>query len=114
MTVGSGYVVGAASSATVTIHDTPVVTVTAPIPTASEAGIQLGQFKFTRTGDLSRELVVYFDLPLPPGQAFYGSDYLLVPPPSGAYVVFAVGAAEVSLLVQPLQDSRNEGPRPSS
>jgi len=107
---GSGYLIGAASSATVTIYDPPVVTVTASFPTASEDGARLGQFTLTRTGQLSRRLLVFYELPLPPGTAQYGADYVVQPASSTGSVLFDVGQAQATVLVQPLQDTRDEGP----
>jgi subtilase family serine protease len=74
------------------------VTVTTTIATATEAGLQAGKFRLSRTGDTSKALTVYFAVS---GSATPGSDYVALP----ASAQFPVGAATVDLTVTPLNDS---------
>ena len=65
---------GAPATATVTITDTdtPLVSVTAFDSTASEAGTDLGTFRFSRTGSTAASLTVTFTVT---GTATNGTDY---------------------------------------
>ena len=74
------------------------VTASAPTATATEAGLQAGKFRLSRTGDTSKALTVYFTVS---GSAAPASDYVALP----ASAQFPVGAATVDLAVTPVDDS---------
>ena len=78
-TVSPGYLVGAASAATVTIadNDLPVVTIAATDASAAEVGPEGGAVTLTRTGILTSPLVVKLTLT---GTATNGVDYATVGP----------------------------------
>ena len=57
---------------------------------------------------LAQDLTVFFILPVGIGAALLGADYTLAPPMTGAITIPA-GSSSVTLLLMPLQDSRNEG-----
>jgi probable HAF family extracellular repeat protein len=103
---GSGYSIASPSSATITIHEPPTVSVFAIDSVAAESGIQQGVFKFTRTGSLSSILNVNFALPIPPGTAVRGSDYIL--DPDSTSFTFNSGEAEKIVRVIPVKDATTE------
>jgi hypothetical protein len=76
----------------------PTITVLAYIANALEAGLVSGSFRFSRTGDTSQPLTVYFTTT---GTATAGSDYVALPPS----VQFPVGAATVNVPVTPIDDT---------
>jgi len=96
LTTVAPYELGSPINATITIHDTPQVSVAAPDATANESG-DPGQFVFTRTGDLSAPLAVIVTIG---GTATNGSDYQLL----STTVNFAGGQATASVDVQPIAD----------
>ncbi|MGE3473092.1 MAG: PKD domain-containing protein, partial [Vicinamibacterales bacterium] len=98
------YVVGTPSSATVTIADDPmVVTLTASVPAASEAGLVPGAFLLSRTsGNLAAAQSVSVAIG---GTGVANRDYVVL---SGV-VTFAAGQAAVSVPVVPLADNLVEG-----
>jgi N-acetylneuraminic acid mutarotase len=82
--------------------DLPVVTIDAPDPTMSEAGIDKGTFRATRSGgDLSQPLVVEWTVG---GRATNGVDYGVV----GPYVIIPAGATSFEFRVTPISDTRSE------
>ncbi|MBI1839939.1 MAG: hypothetical protein HYR88_03680 [Verrucomicrobia bacterium] len=97
--------------ATIQDNDTPTVSVTALDSTASEdpAAADTGVFLFQRTGGTAASLTVFYTLPLGPGRAIYGGDYLLDPPAQGS-VTFGTGETDFQLTLTAVVDSRNEGP----
>ena len=104
---GTGYTVGAASTATVTIADNdpppPTVSVSATDPTAAEPGTDTGTFTFTRAGgNLSAPLTARYSVG---GSATPGSDYTAL---SGT-VTFAAGSSTATALVAPIDDALAEG-----
>ena len=86
-----------------------VVSVTVTDPTASEAG-DTATFRFTRTGDLSTSLTVYYVLG---GSATVGADYTLSPSPSESYPGYSItipgGSDHADLQITPLNDAVVEG-----
>jgi hypothetical protein len=105
VTLASGdYVVGSPSSATVTIDDDDVntITLTATDPTASEAGSNPGEFTLTRAGPTSAALTVIISIT---GTATNGSDYNTI----STSRVFAIGQTAVTIPVTVIQDSLTEG-----
>jgi subtilase family serine protease len=76
----------------------PMVSVTATIATATEAGLVPGQFQLARSGDTSSALTVYFTTA---GTATAGSDYVSLPPSAS----FAPGAATANIAVTPIDDT---------
>ncbi|WP_035601007.1 Calx-beta domain-containing protein [Haloferula sp. BvORR071] len=91
-----------ANSATVTLSDddTPVVTVEAIDPTASEAG-DTGMFLITRSGSTAAPLKVYYGLS---GSAFHGTDYARL---SGE-VTIPAGSASAPVVITPCNDDLAE------
>lgn len=98
------YDLGSPASATVTITDTdsPLVTVTAFDAAASEAGGDLGTFRFARTGSTAAGLTVTFNVS---GTATAGTDYQALP----ATVTIPAGASTVDVFVIALPDGTTEG-----
>jgi len=101
---GSTYVVGAPSTASVTIADDDTrVSVRATDPTASENGADTATFTLSRVGDTSGALDVSYALS---GTALPGADFAL----TSGIASFAPGAADVTVVVVPLDDTLLEGP----
>ncbi|MGI8966813.1 MAG: Calx-beta domain-containing protein, partial [Limisphaerales bacterium] len=86
---------------TILDDDSASVMVSATIPTASETGPLAGNFRFSRVGNLSTNLVVNFQVT---GTASSPSDYM----PIGTSVVIPTGAAFVDLPVVPMDDATVE------
>src|SRR4029077_6798306 len=105
LNASANYDVGMPGTATITIADnvTPVVTVTAIDPDASEVGPDTGTFRFTRVGDLTFPLQVTFTVS---GTATNGADYTI-----GSTVVgFLAGQPTADRVVTPFNDATVEGP----
>ncbi|MCX5683496.1 MAG: hypothetical protein NT049_07420, partial [Planctomycetota bacterium] len=102
---GTGYQIGSPSSATVTIadNDLPTVTLAATQPSASETGPVPGIFTFTRVGDLSASLMVFYALDAANSTAS-SSDYQSV----SGYVTFDISQSTATLTVYPADDSEDE------
>ncbi|HWM94485.1 MAG TPA: prolyl oligopeptidase family serine peptidase [Thermoanaerobaculia bacterium] len=104
----SSYEAGSPSSASVRIaeqdgeSDTPVISVSATDPHASEPGAS-GFFAITRTGSTAASLIV--DLAIG-GSAQEGSDFSGVPD----MVFFAKNVPQIFVLIQPGDDAVTEGP----
>ena len=104
LSASAAYTVGSPSSATVTIvsddvnANLPTVTISAPIPTATEAGRRNGKFRVQRTGATSSTLTVRYTVG---GTATPGSDYNSL---SGA-VTIPAGATRADILVAPIDDN---------
>ncbi len=81
---------------------TPLMTISAPVPVASENGPLAGQFVVRRSGDTSAEVQVNFVLA---GSAQNGVDYRLITTP----VRIPAGQSSVSVAVTPIVDSQTEG-----
>ncbi len=99
------YNVGTPSSATVSITSgaiSPVVTVVATDPTATEAGLTTGRFTVRRTGLPTTPLTVFFTVG---GTAARGLDYVALP----VSVTIPAGALSAFLLVGPKEDALMEG-----
>jgi len=98
LTQHSTYAVSGTGSATVVLSSdeaiTCTVTVTPITPTAKEAGLVPGAFRFTRTGSTASVLTVYFTVS---GTATAGSDYVSL----GTSVTFPAGQSTVIKVVTP-------------
>jgi hypothetical protein len=103
-----GYTVGSPGLAAVSIADSsrPIVTVTATIPEAHEAGLLPGAFTFMRTGPTESALLVTFSRS---GTATNGVDYVSLGG-STTNVTIPAGEASVVVPVVPLADNVVEGP----
>ncbi|MDQ6633095.1 MAG: hypothetical protein M3Y82_15300, partial [Verrucomicrobiota bacterium] len=86
---------------TILDDDSASVTVVATAPTASETGPLPGNFRFSRVGNLTTNLVVNFQVT---GTASAPSDYA----PIGTSVTIPAGAAFVDLQVVPVNDATVE------
>jgi hypothetical protein len=95
---GANYDLGSPTAATVFIADqpTPVITVTAVDPSASETGPDTGLFRFTRVGDTSLALTVSYTRT---GSASTG-DFASI----GTSISFPAGSATVDRVVTPAVD----------
>ena len=102
-TSSPGYLVGASSTATVTIadNDLPAVTITATDAAASEVGPDGGSVTLTRTGILTDPLVVTLVLT---GTATNGADYATV----GPTATIPTGQATLLVPVAPINDPAAE------
>lgn len=102
--VPSPFELGSPSTATVTITDTssPLVSVTAFDSTAAESPVDMGTFRFTRTGSTAASLTVTFTVT---GTATNGTDYQSLP----TSVTFAAGQSTADLFVVPFTDGVTEG-----
>lgn len=99
------YRIGEPSSAQATIEDNDrvaVVTLRATDSEATEEGLNLAKFAFTRMPVANHPLVVYYSLE---GTASNGLDYVRL---SGAIEIPA-GQASSEILIQPIDDLRAEG-----
>jgi RHS repeat-associated protein len=101
----AGLFVGGDARAAVTVPVDPlaVVTVTATTADTNDAGAPAGVFTFSRTGDTSSALAVYYNFG---GTAVINTDYT-PNPPSGTLIIPA-GAASTTLTITPLDDHRFE------
>ncbi len=99
ITSSTAYNVGNPGRATVVIQDNelPTVAFTVTDGTAQEPGPNTGEFRFTRTGTASNELVVFYQIT---GTATPGADYVALP---GSFV-FAAGSTSAVVTVTPLDD----------
>jgi acetyl esterase/lipase len=103
------YEIGSPSTASIHILEldddspTPIVSVSAVDPSASEPGNAPGAFAITRTGSTSSSLLV--DLLLG-GSAVEGTDYVGVPSP----LVFGQGVSRILVQIEPRDDFLVEGP----
>ena len=102
VTANAAYTVGTPSSATVTISSNdgnlPVVTITAPDATATEAGRTTGQVQVRRTGSTAQALTVQYTVS---GTATPGSDYVAL---SGSTQITA-GSLTRSTTITPFDDT---------
>jgi hypothetical protein len=85
---------------------TPVVTVLATDPVATEGATDSGVFTFTRTGDLSAPLTVQYDLA---GSATKWNDYRRYEGDMPVSIVIPAGAASATLTIYAWPDSFVEG-----
>lgn len=101
---GTGYVVGAPETATVTIADNPlpIVSVTVLDAAASEVGLDLGSYRIARTGATTAPLAVGVALS---GSALNGADYQII----ATTQTIPAGAAFLDVIVRPLADVLTEG-----
>ena len=95
------YTLGSPTSATVAISEggslVPVVSVTASDASAAETPMDLGTFRFTRTGSTASALLVTYTVT---GTATNGVDYQSIP----VTVTFPPGQATADVFVMPLAD----------
>jgi subtilisin-like proprotein convertase family protein len=80
----------------------PIVTVSAPDSTATEAGPTTGTFRVSRTGSTSESLSVYLGLG---GSASHGTDYTTIVSP----VTIPAGATFKDIVLYPINDTLVEG-----
>ncbi|WP_413176352.1 Calx-beta domain-containing protein [Anabaena azotica] len=110
---GTNYILGTAKTATVNLADNdsstnvkPTITISASDANAGETvtgtTVNRGQFKFTRTGDLSASLTVGYSVG---GTATNGVDYNSL---SGT-ATFAAGASTALVNLSPIDDTAFEG-----
>ncbi|MBD2692390.1 Calx-beta domain-containing protein [Anabaena catenula] len=111
LATGTGYTLGAATSATVNIADNdlpplPVITIAATDASAAETATgetaNPGVFTLTRTGSTTDALTVNYTTA---GTASNGTDYTNLP----ATVTFAAGSATATVTVDPIDDTLVEG-----
>ena len=98
------YIIGSPKSATVTIadNDLPTVTVTATDAEASEMGVNKGKIAITRAGNISRPLTINYTVS---GTATNGVDYTMLP----GTITIAAGHSSVVITVTPKNDKIKEG-----
>ncbi|WP_395753935.1 Calx-beta domain-containing protein [Prosthecobacter sp.] len=87
---------------TITDNDLPVVSITANDATASEAGLDPGQFTITRTGSTAAALTVNLTRS---GTATSVTDYTAI----ATTQTIPIGASSVTVNVTPVADTTNEG-----
>lgn len=106
---GSSYEIGSPSTASVRILElddespTPVVSLSAADPYASEPGSDKGSFAVTRTGPTTSSLLI--DL-LVGGSAEAGNDYWSLP----SSVLFGQGVSRIFVVVEPKDDALPDAP----
>jgi hypothetical protein len=101
LAAGAAYVVGAASSATVTIISNevrPTVSVAATDARATEAGLITGTFTVSRTGPTGAPLTVLYVVD---GTATAGGDYTALP----GSVIIPTGSTTATITVAPIDDT---------
>lgn len=93
----------AAQTATVNLtdDDTPIVSVTAIDPDASEANRDPGVILVSRTGSTAATLIVYYGLS---GRALHGTDYAALT----GQVTLPAGAASAPVMITPYDDDLGE------
>ncbi|HZT80608.1 MAG TPA: Ig-like domain-containing protein [Gemmataceae bacterium] len=91
-----------ASSTKATVSDPVDPSITAPVPTTIEGASAPGVFRVWRTGDLSTDLTVYYEVG---GTATAGEDYALLP----GSVVLPAGADSADIPVTAYNDMVDEG-----
>jgi fibronectin type 3 domain-containing protein len=99
----SAYLIGTPASATVTIadNDVPTVSVAATQPNASETGPTDGIYTFTRVGDLTAALTVSYSVT---GGTASPEDYN----PLAGSVAFVIGQATATVNLTPVDDTIDE------
>lgn len=107
ITASPDYAVGTPGIALLNIADDDIsqVTVTATDPVATEAGPTTGAFTFTRTGDTTSALTVFFTRS---GTAQVGGGAPDIPN-LGSSVIIPAGESSASVTITPLQDNLVEG-----
>jgi hypothetical protein len=102
---GGAYSIGSPSSATVTIsdNDLPVLTITAPDPTASEPGSNTATFRVSRTG--CTDLPLTFNATVG-GTATPGSDYTA----TGGGATIPAGQSSITYTVTAVNNNTPEPP----
>jgi hypothetical protein len=104
LTADPGYILGSSKTATVTIadNDLPTVTVVASDTEASEAGANKGQFTVSRTGVIGKSLRVRYSLS---GTATNGTDYTR----RSGVVTIPARSVSATFTVSPKDDKIHEG-----
>ena len=102
LTAATGYTVSSPASATVTIADDEVVSVSATDPNAAEAGLDPGTFTITRTGSTASAVTVNYSMS---GTATSGNDYVSV----GTSVVIPAASTTTTVTLTPINDALGEG-----
>src|SRR6185503_10873755 len=103
LTSSPAYNVSDPATATVTLIDSeiPTVTLAASDAVAAEPGSDTGAFTFTRTGSTAAPLTVHFHVN---GTALSGVDFVAL----GSSIEIAAGASTAVLAVTPLDDTIRE------
>ncbi len=101
----SSYTIGSPASATVTIadNDLPTVTIAASDDSASEPGSNTGTFTFSRTGSTASALTVTYTRG---GSADLGDDYSTSP--SAGSLTIPGGSSSASVAIVPINDPNSE------
>ncbi|NOT44078.1 MAG: hypothetical protein HOP14_05680, partial [Acidobacteria bacterium] len=109
LTDQASYDVGTPNEATVTIADqpTPIVTISATDPDASEAGLDTGTFTVSRTGDTTFALQVSLARS---GTATLFGDYVGLSASPSTLASIPAGAVSTTITVTPINDGAVEGP----
>ncbi|MFH1147913.1 MAG: Calx-beta domain-containing protein [Pseudomonadota bacterium] len=104
ISTNTNYVVGSPSSATVTIADDemPTVSVSVTDSSASEAGGNTGAFTISRVGSTASSLTVNYTVS---GSAINGTDYAAL---SGS-VTIPAGSSSAPVILTPIDDTITEG-----
>jgi uncharacterized repeat protein (TIGR01451 family) len=104
LSADAAYVLGNPCSASVTIadNDMPTVTIKATDKVASESGGNKGKLTITRNGDSSQPLTVNYTVS---GTATNGPDYAMLP----GTITIDAGLASVVIMVSPVNDMVPEG-----
>ena len=100
--VANGLGSATSPDAILTVIASPVVTVVASDPSATEPGADTGAFTLRRAGNVALPLTVIFQIT---GSAVPGSDYQALSSP----ITFGAGVASRVLGVSPLDDATREG-----
>jgi hypothetical protein len=103
LAAGTGYTVGTARTATVTIASDEVVKIVATDASATEAGRTTGTFTVSRTGSLTAALTVGYTVS---GTATKGVDRQGL----AGSVSIPAGATSATIVVTPIDDTLREGP----
>jgi hypothetical protein len=99
----SSYFLDNPSSATLTLQDDePMLTITAPVPSAVEGGRTPGVFRITRSGNPNYSFTAHLGIS---GTATYGVDY----PALDTNITFSCGVMSMDILVSPINDLLVEG-----
>jgi hypothetical protein len=108
LATGTGYTLGATTSAIVNLADNDVAAIVLPMITLAK-GVDaaepntVGSFNLTRTGDVTVALTVNLDVPT--GTATSGTDYTAL----ATTATFAAGSATATINITPIDDTLVEG-----
>jgi hypothetical protein len=108
LAAGTGYTIGAANTATITISALPIVTVVATSPTATIGSTTAtGLLTFTRTGATTAALTVNYALG---GTAVKWNDYQNNAGSMPVTVTFPAGSAVATLVIDGIANTTNASP----